>query len=153
MHTFRRYRLRLINFYPPFLGAGIRVKKISPEIRRFEIKMKLRWWNKNYVGVHFGGSLYAMCDPFYMLILIENLGNQYIVWDKSSTIEFLRPASGAVSAVFEIQPSEIESIQDEIKRARKTTRHYETYIIDENENRIALVKKEIYIRAAGRLAG
>lgn len=64
----------LINFYPPFFGAGIRIKKISEDKTTVEVQMKLTFWNRNYVGTQFGGSLYAMTDPFFMLILIENLG-------------------------------------------------------------------------------
>ncbi|MBI3536769.1 MAG: DUF4442 domain-containing protein, partial [Chloroflexi bacterium] len=65
--------LRHLNLYPPFVGAGIR-SKISRDHRRIEVWMKLRWYNLNAVGTHFGGSLYAMCDPWFMLILIKALG-------------------------------------------------------------------------------
>src|SRR5215831_5992143 len=62
----KRKRLkRFVNFYPPFLGAGVRIKEISEDLRTIEVHMPLRFWNKNYVGTHFGGSLYAMCDPFF----------------------------------------------------------------------------------------
>jgi len=80
-------RLRL-NLYAPFLGAGIRVKRLAPGWKEVDVEMKLRWWNANYVGTHYGGSLYSMTDPFLMVMLIENLGRDYIVWDKSATIRF-----------------------------------------------------------------
>lgn len=54
------------------------------------------------MGTHFGGSLYAMCDPFYMWILMENLGKDFIVWDKAATIRFKKPGTGTVNAEFEI---------------------------------------------------
>lgn len=71
-------------FYVPFVGAGIRVTKVTPDFRQMEVKMKLKWYNKNYVGTHYGGSIYSMTDPFYMLMLIQILGKDYFVWDKAA---------------------------------------------------------------------
>jgi Domain of unknown function (DUF4442) len=86
-HALRRW----VNLWPPFLGAGIRVIRIAPDMKAVDVEMKLRWWNANYVGTHFGGSLYAMTDPFYMLMLMANLGCDYIVWDKAGSIRYRRP--------------------------------------------------------------
>jgi len=67
--------------------------------------MRLRWWNANYVGTHYGGSLYSMADPFFMVMLIENLGKDYIVWDKAATIRFKKPGRGKMSAGFRLSES------------------------------------------------
>ena len=48
----------LFNFYPPFLGAGIRVRHVTADFREIDVEMKLRWWNANYVRTQFGGALY-----------------------------------------------------------------------------------------------
>ena len=87
----KQTRLKLLSFYPPFLGAGIRVSKVSEDLQTIEVRMKLRWWNRNVVGTHSGGSLYAMCDPFYMLILLEKMGKEYMIWDKAASIRFKIP--------------------------------------------------------------
>src|ERR1043166_5056857 len=76
---------RFINFYPPYLGAAVRVTHIAEDFRRVEVEMPLRFYNRNYFGTHFGGSLYSMCDPFYVLMLANILGPGYIVWDKART--------------------------------------------------------------------
>ncbi|MCX4198124.1 DUF4442 domain-containing protein [Methylobacterium organophilum] len=73
-----------MNFYPPYIGAGVRVRHISADMRLVQVKMVLRWYNRNYVGTQFGGSLYSMVDPFFVLMLMENLGRDYIVWDKAA---------------------------------------------------------------------
>ncbi len=65
---------RLLRFWPPYLGAGVRVVEFDPGLTHMKIAMKLRFWNRNYVGTHLGGSLYSMVDPFYMLMLMHNLG-------------------------------------------------------------------------------
>ena len=43
-----------------------------------DVEMKLRWWNANYVGTHFGGSLFAMTDAFYMLMVMAKLGKELV---------------------------------------------------------------------------
>ena len=105
-----RWRIRLLSLYPPYLGAGVRVRAAA-DLRTYEVRMKLRWLNRNYVGTHFGGSLYTMCDPFLMLILMEALGRDYVVWDKAATIRFRRPGKGTVRAHFHIPPEKIEEIR------------------------------------------
>ena len=87
-----------MNLWPPFFGAGIRVQHITPDFRSATVDMRLRWSNRNYVGTHFGGSLYAMVDPFLMVMLFHNLGGEYHVWDKSGSIEYLAPGRGRVWA-------------------------------------------------------
>ena len=97
----------LLNIYGPYLGAGIRVELISADWRESQVSMKLRWYNRNAVGSHFGGSLYAMVDPHLMLMLMHILGNDYIVWDKSAEIDFVRPGRGRVMANFAITDEEL----------------------------------------------
>lgn len=136
----------LLNFYPPYLAAGIQVEDVDPDFHHIEVKMDLNFLNENYVGVHFGGSLYAMCDPFYMFILMKQLGTDYMVWDKSAKIDFLLPGKGTVRAVFEIRPSEIQEIRGIVSRSKKTNRIYETFILNEEGKKVAKVEKTLYIR-------
>ena len=103
--------------------------------------------NTNYVGTQFGGSLYSMADPFYMFLLMWNLGPDYIVWDKSAQIEFIKPGAGEVHARFHIPPEEIETVREIVAHERKTTRFYETDILGEAGEVVAHVTKELYVRA------
>ena len=101
----------MINWYPPYIGAGIKLTKLSKDFMYAEVQMKLHWWNKNLMGTHFGGSLASMCDPFYMLMLVNLLGRDYIVWDKAATINFRKPGRGTVKCVFQLD----QAILDQIK--------------------------------------
>ena len=76
-------------FWPPLLFSGIRVKRIAPDWRSVEVELRLRWWNRNALGTMFGGSLFAMVDAFYPLMLQHNLGRDYAVWVKSAQIRFI----------------------------------------------------------------
>jgi len=137
---------RWINLYPPFLGAGIRVKHIAPDMRSIDVEMKLRWWNANYVGTQFGGSLFAMTDPFYMLMLIANLGRDYIVWDKAATIRYKKPGKGAVRAEFRLSDSQIDDIREKLKTLPKYEPVFTVEVKDEQGVVIAEVEKLLHVR-------
>lgn len=142
----RRKLLKGLNFWPPYLGAGIRVTEIAPDYRRVCVEMRLRFWNKNYVGTHYGGSLYSMCDPFFMLILIENLGRDYIVWDKAASIRFKKPGKGRVRAEFSISNETIDEIKKTLQNGGKMERNFLAQVIDEQGDCVAEVDKLLYIR-------
>jgi acyl-coenzyme A thioesterase PaaI-like protein len=142
----RKRLQRFIRFYPPFLGAGVRLKSISEDLRTIEVQMPLRFWNRNYVGTHFGGSLYTMCDPFFMLILINNLGPDYVVWDKAATIRFKKPGKGLVKAVFHVPEERIEEIRAQADAQGKIEPQFQTVVADVEGNVIAEVDKLLYVR-------
>jgi Domain of unknown function (DUF4442) len=135
-----------LNFYPPYLGAGVRMMRLDPDWKAVDVEMKLRFWNRNYVGTHFGGSLYSMVDPFYMLMLIENLGRDYIVWDKAATIRFRKPGRGKVTASFRLSEEQIEEIRQRLKTEEKVEPTFVVEIKDEAGTVIAEVQKVLHVR-------
>ncbi len=137
---------RYINFYPAYLGAGISLKSVNEDFTKFVVQLKKRWYNNNAVGTHFGGSLYSMCDPFYMFILMENLGRDYIVWDKAAGIKFKKPGMGTVTATFEISKAEILKIKEAVDEKGKGDFTFQTHILNEQQEVVAEVEKVIYVR-------
>ncbi len=137
---------RWINFWPPFLGAGIRVKHIAPDMKAIDVEMKLRFWNANYVGTHFGGSLFAMIDPFYMLMLMANLGSGYIVWDKAASIRYRKPGTGTVRAEFRLADAQLDDIREKLKTLPKYEPVFQVEVKDEAGVVIAEVEKLLYVR-------
>lgn len=147
MHkVLKRHMRTVLNLYPPFLGAGIRIKRLDPDWRTIEVEMKLRRWNSNYVGTHYGGSLYSMTDPFYMLMLIENLGRDYIVWDKSACIRFRRPGKGTVMANFILSAAHLDEIRHALGTEEKIERTFEVEVHDTEGQVVAEVQKVLHIR-------
>jgi acyl-coenzyme A thioesterase PaaI-like protein len=137
---------RGVNLWPPFLGAGIRVKRIAADMKSIDVEMKLRWWNANYVGTQFGGSLFAMTDAFYMLMLMGNLGGEYIVWDKAATIRYRRPGKGTVRAEFRLSDAQIDDIRVKLKTLQKYEPTFTIEVKDEQGTVIAEVEKLLYVR-------
>lgn len=138
--------LKLIRFWPPLLGAGIRVAEFNDNYTWLRVEMKMHFWNKNYVGSHFGGSLYSMTDPFYMLMLIHLLGKDYIVWDKSANIRYLKPGFGRVFAEFSIAPDEINVMRDHLDKHGKYEPVFIIHILDSKSHVIAEIEKTISIK-------
>lgn len=135
-----------MNLWPPFLGAGIRVTRLQPDWRAIDVEMKLRFWNANFVGTHYGGSLYSMTDPFYMLMLIENLGRDYIVWDKSASIRFRKPGKGKMRATFRLTEEQIESIRQQLQTQEKVEPTFIVPVTDEAGELVAEVQKLLHVR-------
>jgi acyl-coenzyme A thioesterase PaaI-like protein len=140
---------RLLSWYPPYWGTGIRVR-MAADYSVAEVRMALRFYNRNYFGTHFGGSLYSMVDPIYVLMLANRLGRGYSVWDQAATIEFVRPGRGVVRARFEVGDEQLEEV-------RAATAGGETYrpvwpvkVIDGDEKVVARVSKTLYIRRRSR---
>lgn len=138
-------KLRL-NTYAPYIGAGIKIDHISLDQGLCVVSMELTTLNKNIVGTQFGGSLYSMVDPFYMLMLMHQLGSNYVVWDKSSHIDFIAPGNSKVTARMKIPSIEVITIQELAKDGEAVFREYKVDIVDDQQKLIATVTKTLYIR-------
>jgi len=148
----KRHLRQLINLWLPFLGAGIRVKRFDANWKAIDVEMKLRFWNSNFVGTHYGGSLYSMADPFYMLMLIENLGPDYIVWDKSAAIRFRKPGKGKVTASFRLSDEEIAGIRQQLETEDKLQPTFKVEVRDEENTVVAEVEKVLHVRKKNRVS-
>ena len=137
---------RILNVYGPYLGAGVKVRYLAKDFREAKVEMKLRWFNRNYVGTHFGGSLFSMIDPFYMLLLMISLGRDYIVWDASAEIDFIKPGRGIVSAHFLVTDAMLAEIRDKTANGEKFLPTYEVHIVDADGELVARARKTLYIR-------
>ena len=134
--------------WPPYLGAGIRVRRIAADYGEVLVEMRLRVWNRNYFGTHFGGSLYSMVDPFHMLMAIHALGRDYVVWDRSSSIEFVSPGRGTVSAEIHLSDADVAAMRDATADGRKYHPRFDIEIVDEQGTIVARVHKELHVRRA-----
>jgi len=137
---------KIINYYGPFLGAGVKLEKMTKDYRHARVSMNLTFYNKNYMGTQFGGSLYAMTDPWYMLMLIKNLGRDYIVWDKAASINFRKPGRGKVTAEFNLTDDHLAEIKKHLETEKKMDYHFKVEIKDDEGKLIADVDKVLYIR-------
>ena len=137
---------KLLSFWPPYFSAGISVSNVAENMMSITVEMKQRFWNTNYVGSHFGGSLYSMCDPFFMFMLLEHLKADHIVWDQAAEIKFLKPAKGRVSVTFQIDESLVSEIKKRALNEFSFSVDLNANIVDESGEIVARVAKALYIR-------
>jgi acyl-coenzyme A thioesterase PaaI-like protein len=140
---------RMLNLWPPFLFSGISVLEISKDFRHTKVRLKKRAITSNYVGTLFGGSLFAMTDPFYMVMAMKNLGKGYIVWDKRSEIEYVSPGKSTVFAEFHIWDADLDDIREKVATEGKYLKWFDVEIKTGDGTVVAIVKKQIYIRLQG----
>ena len=141
-----RFLMTFVNLYPPLLGSGIRVHYPKDDPYTIVVRMKLHWWNKNLFGTHFGGSLYAMCDPFFVFIVMKNVGPGYLVWDKAVQIEFLKPGRGRVTGCYHVPPEEIARVKALADAGEKVEPVYVGEIVADDGTLVARVTKRLWVR-------
>ncbi|MEU4803386.1 DUF4442 domain-containing protein [Actinosynnema sp. NPDC023587] len=137
---------RGMNLWPPFLFAGIRVVELSDDYRYAKVRMRLRWFNRNYVGTHFGGSLFAMTDPFWMLMVLRHLGREHVVWDRAGEIEFVRPGRGTVFAEFRLTDEHLAELRSRASGGGKALLWFPAEVVAEDGTVVARVRKQVYAR-------
>ncbi|HVY22166.1 MAG TPA: DUF4442 domain-containing protein [Steroidobacteraceae bacterium] len=142
----KRFFLYLWNFWPPYWGAGIRIETISKDFKYARIRLKWRPWTRNIVRTQFGGSIYAMVDPIYMVMLMALLGREYIVWDKAASIRFRRPGKSELTAEFTLTDEDIHLIKQELGKADKYDWQKTVQVKDKSGEVIAEIHKTIHVR-------
>jgi len=139
--------LRLgLNVWPPVVGAGIRVRRLAADQREVEVELALRWYNRNAFGTQFGGSLYALTDPFFVLMLLHNLPPDYLVWDRSASIDYVAPGRGKVHASLRLAEDDLATILRQTAGGDKHLHLFKAEVRDEDELLVARVEKIVYIR-------
>ncbi len=133
------------NLWPCYRGTGARVTYIASDWREIRIRLPLSWRTRNYVGTIFGGSLYAAVDPFYMIMLMKNLGPDYVVWDKAATVRFRKPGRTPLHAVFHLEEAELEEIRRILAEHPKVDRSYTLNLVDRNGTIHTIVDKIIHV--------
>ena len=150
-HLLFRTFLRLrVNTYPPYLGAGVRLESLAQDYTHARVRMNLRWYNRNYVGTHFGGSLYAMVDPFPMLLMMQQLGPRYVVWDQAASIRFVRPGRGRVTVDVNVPREWVGELRAAADRGEVLRPELELEVKDDSGEVVATIQKTLYIRRKDR---
>ena len=137
---------RLLRLYGPYLGAGVSVEHISDDWRELRVALHMRWYNRNAFGTHFGGSLYSMVDPHLALLLSQILGREYVVWDKSASIDFRKPGMGTVRSTLRVDDEDLALIREKTESGEPYLHDFKVEIRDEKDIVVAKVHKVLYVR-------
>jgi acyl-coenzyme A thioesterase PaaI-like protein len=137
---------RALNWWPPFFFNSIAVTEIASDWSVVSVTLRRRFWNRNFVGTHFGGNLFAMTDPFWMLMVMHRLGEGYVVWDKAASIDFVAPGRGDVRARFELAAATVQELREEAKDGAKVLRWFDVDVLNDEDEVVARVRKQVYVR-------
>jgi acyl-coenzyme A thioesterase PaaI-like protein len=134
------------NIWPPLLFAGARVEHIAPDFRHIRVRLAKSPLTANMFGTQFGGSMFAMTDPFWVMMLSQNLGPGYTVWDRRAEIEFVRPGRTALTTEFVLADSDVRDIRGSAGSGDKVLRWFGNEIRDREGILVARVRKQVYVR-------
>jgi acyl-coenzyme A thioesterase PaaI-like protein len=140
--TFRR----MVNLWPPFLVNSIHIVRLAEDWSHATVRLRLRFWNRNYVGTHFGGNLFAMSDPWWMLMTMHRLGRRYLVWDKAGAIDFVAPGKGDIYGRFDLDEQTVDELRTAAADGSRVLRWFETELKAADGTVVARVRKQIYVR-------
>lgn len=135
----------LMNLAPCIRASGGRVVALSNDFKHLRVRLRLSWLTRNLVGTIYGGSLYSSIDPFYMLMLMRILGRDYVVWDKSATIRFKRPARDTLFADFRFDDETLANIREQVARDGESTFTWTVALKDASGTVYAECDKVLYV--------
>ena len=138
--------LKLISYWPPYLFSGIKVLSVSDDLLEVVVRLKSSFWNKNYYGTHYGGSLYSMTDPFFVFMLSHQLGKGYILWDQAAEIKFKKAIKDQVTITFRLNEQDVQKVKEMTAEGRPYRPVYSANIIGPNHELIAEVSKTLYVK-------
>ncbi|GAB4237399.1 MAG: DUF4442 domain-containing protein [Ekhidna sp.] len=146
---FSKYGAKLFkwgfNLSPMYRRSTGRVIYVSDDFLKVEVRIPISYKNKNYVGTIFGGSLFSATDPIYMIQLIQVLGSDYVVWDKSSVVKFKRPAKSDAYAVFEFSQDEIDQLKADISEKKEVDLVKPVLLTSKEGKLFCEIEKVIYV--------
>lgn len=143
-HAHRIFKV-FFNLSPMYRRSTGRITSVTPDLSKIEIKIPISYKNKNYVGTIFGGSLFSATDPIYMVQLIQLLGTNYVVWDKSSVVKFKRPANSDAYSVFEFTEHELMDLKKEIDQKKEVDIVKLVHLTSNDGRLFCEIEKTIYV--------
>jgi acyl-coenzyme A thioesterase PaaI-like protein len=139
-----------MSLWIPNLCNGIRVREIAPDFTHCVVQLRVTLLTRNIVGVAFGGAMSAMTDPYYFMLVMHQLGRDYVVWDTRGEIEFVKPGRGVLTARFEVPRERAEELRERARGGTKVLEWFETEITDATGDVVARVRREVYVRKKRR---
>ena len=134
------------NLSPMYRRSTGRIVSVSDDLLRIRVRVPISWRNRNYVNSIFGGSLFSAVDPIPMVQLMNLLGKDYVVWDKSAEVFFKRPAKQDVYADFEYSAEELDSIRARVASENEITVVKTSILKDaDHTSTFCEVRKTLYV--------
>ncbi len=139
----------VMRLYPPFFFQRIWVRHFHKGFTGVDVKIHKSLLNRNYNASIFGGTIFAAADPFYALIfdqIFQRKGFKTVVWLKSASIQYVRPARSALHFCIFIDAEEIRRVEADLINNGKFVKTYPITITDKYGEICAIMQNEVYIK-------
>lgn len=140
-----------MSLWAPNFFSGIRVRRFSDDWTHATVELHVNVFTRNYVKTAFGGSMSAMTDPYYFMLVMHQLGRDYVVWDTRGEIELIKPGRGVLTAHFHVPAEKAQELRERAQGGAKVLEWFETEITDRDGDVVARVRREVYIREKKRV--
>ncbi|BDZ38959.1 PaaI family thioesterase [Microbacterium suwonense] len=140
-----------MSLWAPNLFSGIRVRRFSDDWTHATVELHVNLITRNYVKTAFGGSMSAMTDPYFFMLVMHQLGRDYVVWDTRGEIEFVKPGRGVLTAEFSVPKTRAQELRERARGGVKVLEWFETVITDADGDVVARVRREVYVREKKRV--
>lgn len=133
-----------VNVWPCIWCTGSRVRFVSSDFKELHLTLTLNIRTRNRVGTVFGGSIYSSVDPYFMLMFMQILGKNFVVWDKAAAFKFVRPVSGPIKCRFLISDELVADVKHHIELRGEYTFDLPLHYEDNDGKVYATFTKTIY---------
>ncbi|MBL7778184.1 MAG: DUF4442 domain-containing protein [Chitinophagales bacterium] len=133
------------NWWPCIWCTGGKVEFIAADYKELHVSIKLNIRTRNRVGTVYGGSIYSSVDPYFMLLLMEVLGKNYVVWDKGASMKFVRPITEKVKCRFLITDDLVEELKQRVAENGEHSFDLPLQYEDDNGKVYAVFTKQLYV--------
>lgn len=140
-----------MSLWIPNLFSGIRVRRFADDWTSVTVELHVNVFTRNYVKTAFGGSMQAMTDPYFFMLVMHQIGRDYVVWDTRAEIEFVKPGRGVLTAHFEVSPAAVQELRERARGGAKVLEWFSTDITDRESDVVARVRREVYVREKRRV--
>jgi len=134
-----------MNLYPMYFGTGGKILFWSEDSTKVHVRIRRNIWTYNYVGTIFGGSMFSATDPFYMLMLYRIFSDDFVVWDRSAQIKFIKSSKVTLFARFFLTQEILTSIKKEVLAKGENNYLFKLELLDREGIIHALIERTVYI--------
>ena len=137
---------RVMNLWPPLLFSSIRIDHISADWRHVRVTLKRNPLTANYRGTLYGGSLYSMTDPFWMMMVSHCLPGDWSVWDTAGEIEYVSQGRTHVSTEFRLTDEHLAELVAQASEDGRGLVWFTNEITAPDGTVVARVRKQVHAR-------
>ena len=144
-------RKTILQYYPPFLFMGVKIREVSEDNRRCVAELPFKWYGSNPHGTIFGGFICALADPI-PAILCGRIFPQTAAWTKSNSVTFKRPGRTTLTLEITITDADLAAIQAQLDSGGNAKHAFEFVFRDTDGKVVAEVKNTVVLKGEKKAA-